>query len=121
MTGGVAGRVKGTLGRPGALSRSQLRLPPAGRDHEATVGDSTPILLVSGTGASDGDVAALQNILTREHLSYSTTDPQRLQQMAESQMRGYRLLIVPGRDFELLGAGLTTDRSAKIRYAIHRV
>ncbi|MEO8656949.1 MAG: BPL-N domain-containing protein [Bryobacteraceae bacterium] len=87
--------------------------------NEATAGDSSPILLFNGTGVSPGDVAALQNILHAEHLTYSMADSQRLNRMTDSQLRGYRLLIVPGGNFEQLGGSLSSDTAAKIRNAIH--
>ena len=39
--------------------------------------------------------------------------------MSELQIRGYRLLIVPGGNFERLGHALTASTAANIRNAIH--
>ena len=80
--------------------------------------DIAPILLFNGTGTSTGDVAALEKILTGEHLDYSTTDSPELNAMSESQMCKYRLLIVPGGNFEHIGNSLTSSTAANIRNAI---
>ena len=62
-----------------------------------------PILLFNGTGSSDGDVAALEKILHSEHLSYSTVESPSLNRMSASQIRKYRLLIVPRGNFVDIG------------------
>ena len=78
----------------------------------------TPILLFNGTGTSPGDVAALEKILTSEHLSYSTVDSPQLNGISESQIREYRLLIVPGGNFEHIGNNLNSSTTTNIRNAI---
>jgi hypothetical protein len=87
-----------------------------GNKHAAAEPDS--ILLFNGTGASPGDGTALEKILSDEHLQYSTVDSSRLNGMSESQIREYRLLIVPGGNFEDLGNSLTSNAAANIRTAI---
>jgi glutamine amidotransferase-like uncharacterized protein len=77
-----------------------------------------PILLFNGTGTSAGDVAALEKILTGEHLDYSTADSPELNAMSESQMRQYHLLIVPGGNFEHIGNSLTSSTTTNIHKAI---
>jgi glutamine amidotransferase-like uncharacterized protein len=77
-----------------------------------------PILLFNGTGASPGDVAALRIILNTEHLDYSSVDSLQLNGMSESDLRKYRLLIVPGGNFEQIGNGLSSTTSMNIRAAI---
>jgi hypothetical protein len=77
-----------------------------------------PILLFNGTGTSPGDVAALQKILTSEHLNHSTVDSPQLNGMSESQIRKHRLLIVPGGNFEHIGNSLTASTTANIHSAI---
>ena len=61
---------------------------------------AAPILLFSGRGTSPGDVAAIERILSREHLEYSTIGTRQLNGLTESEIRKYRLLIVPGGNFE---------------------
>jgi glutamine amidotransferase-like uncharacterized protein len=77
-----------------------------------------PILLFNGTGASPDDVAALESILDSDHLAYSTVNSQQLNEMSEPQMRGHRLLIVPGGNFEKIGNSLTASATANIRNAV---
>ena len=77
-----------------------------------------PILLFNGAGASPGDVSALEKILSRAHLNYLTVNSPRLNGMSESNIRAYRLLIVPGGNFEQLGDSLTSSTAMNIRNAI---
>ena len=77
-----------------------------------------PILLFDGTGTSPGDVAALETILNNNQLDYSTVNSSRLNAMSESQLRKYRLLIVPGGNFIHLGNSLTPNTTANIRNAV---
>ena len=79
---------------------------------------SAPILLFNGTGTSPNDVAALEAILNSNHFKYSTANSSRLNEMAESQIRGYRLLIVPGGNFIDIGNSLTSRTTANIRNAV---
>jgi glutamine amidotransferase-like uncharacterized protein len=77
-----------------------------------------PILLFNGTGTSPSDVAALKKILSREHLDYSTANSPQLNRMSEPRIRAYRLLIVPGGNFEYIGNSLTPGTTANIREAV---
>jgi glutamine amidotransferase-like uncharacterized protein len=77
-----------------------------------------PILLFNGTGISPGDFAALEKILGSERLNYSTVNSRQLNGMSESRMREYRLLIVPGGNFERIGNSLNSRTTANIQNAI---
>src|SRR6202021_375384 len=77
-----------------------------------------PVLLFNGTGTSPGDVAALTRILSSGRLKYSTVNSPQLNGMSETQIRGYRLLIVPGGNFERIGSSLTSSTAANIRNAV---
>jgi glutamine amidotransferase-like uncharacterized protein len=79
---------------------------------------AAPILLFEGAGASSGDVAAVRGILASEQLAYATVDSRQLNRMAESQIREYRLLIIPGGNFIKIGNGLSSEAAAHIRTAI---
>ena len=81
-------------------------------------GDIAPILLFNGTGTSPNDVVAIEEILRTDHLSYSTVNSSQLSGMGESQMRGYRLLIVPGGNFIDMGNSLTPRTAVNIRDAV---
>jgi hypothetical protein len=77
-----------------------------------------PILLFSGSGTSPDDVTAVETILARNHLNYSTVNSWQLNWMGESQIRRYRLLIIPGGNFEKIGNRLTASTTANIRSAV---
>ena len=79
---------------------------------------NAPILLFNGTGTSPGDVAALEEILSSERLNYATVSSRQLNGMSEPRLREYRLLIVPGGNFERIGNGLTASATANIRKAV---
>jgi glutamine amidotransferase-like uncharacterized protein len=83
-----------------------------------TSASAAPILLFDGTGTSPNDVAAVKTILNSNHLDYSTVNSSKLNQMGESQIRGYRLLIVPGGNFIDIGNSLTSITTANIRNAV---
>jgi glutamine amidotransferase-like uncharacterized protein len=74
--------------------------------------------LFTGRGTSPNDVAALERILSEHHFSYSTAKSPRLNGMSESELRAYRLLMVPGGNFEEIGNGLTSSATARLRNAI---
>ncbi len=76
------------------------------------------VLLFSGTGTSSGDVAALETILKRHHVAYSTGSSSQLNRMSEPQMRAYRLLIIPGGNSIEIGTGLSSNTTATIRTAV---
>ena len=82
--------------------------------------DIVPILLFNGTGTSPNDVKAIETILDSNHLNYSTVNSSQLNQMSESQIRGYRLLIVPGGNFIDMGHSLTSSTAANIRNAVQK-
>ena len=77
-----------------------------------------PILLFNGTGTSPGDVTAVETILRREQLNYSTVNSRQLNGMTEPRLREYHLLIVPGGNFENIGNSLTSGTSANIHNAV---
>jgi glutamine amidotransferase-like uncharacterized protein len=78
-----------------------------------------PILLFNGAGTSPGDVAAVESILRDNRLRYSTVDSRQLNRMGEPEIRGHRLLIVPGGNFVRIGNSLTAGAAANIRGAVH--
>jgi glutamine amidotransferase-like uncharacterized protein len=87
-------------------------------ERSSTSTDTDSILLFSGTGTSPNDVAAVAAILDDNHLNYSKKNSSELNGLGESQMRRYRLLIVPGGNFVAIGKGLTPATSGKIRQAV---
>lgn len=90
------------------VSDSRNGEPPARAD----------ILLFVGAGTSPGDVAAVERILRDNRFSYSKANSLQLNAKSESQLRAYRLLIVPGGNFEEIGKGLTPAATSNIRGAV---
>jgi glutamine amidotransferase-like uncharacterized protein len=72
----------------------------------------------TGTGTSPNDLAAIETILNSSHLSYSTVNSFQLNGMAESQISGYRRLIVPRGNFVDMGNSLTAGTTANVRNAV---
>jgi glutamine amidotransferase-like uncharacterized protein len=97
-----------------------LALIPFGacRGHGSKLTKDVPILLFNGTGTSPNDVAALETVLERQGLSYSRVNSSQLNAMGAEDLRGHRLLIVPGGNFEEMGNHLTANAAANIRNAV---
>lgn len=79
---------------------------------------SAPILLFNGTGTSPNDVGAVEMILDSNHLNYLSVNSSQLNGMSEAQIRGYRLLIVPGGNFIDMGNSLTSGTITNIHDAV---
>ena len=77
-----------------------------------------PILLFGGAGTSVNDVAAVETILKDKHLEYSTVNSRELNDMSESQLMAYRLMIIPGGNFIDMGNSLTRNTSTNIHNAV---
>ncbi len=90
----------------------------AGRGDRADRGGIAPILLFDGTGTSSNDVKAVEGILKSRQLEYSTANSSQLNGMGEAEIRGYRLLIVPGGNFVDIGNSLTASTAATIRSSV---
>jgi hypothetical protein len=82
-----------------------------------STGGSPDILLFTGRGTSPNDVAAIERILSDHDVRYSTASSPRLNGMAESELKTYRLVIVPGGNFEEIGKGLTSNATGNLRNA----
>jgi glutamine amidotransferase-like uncharacterized protein len=77
-----------------------------------------PILLFDGTGTSPNDVAAVERILDEQNLQYSTVNSEQLNEMSESRLQSYRLLIIPGGNYITMGKSLSPGTAIKIRGAV---
>ena len=80
---------------------------------------TAPILLFNGKGASAGDVAAFETILSDAHLDYVLVNSSRLNDLSEAQLRQHRLLIIPGGNFIDMGNGLIRAAAVNVRNAVH--
>jgi hypothetical protein len=83
-----------------------------------TPASGTSILLFTGYGTSDGDVAAVEGILEGNHLQYSTATSRQLNGMTVSQLTAFRLMIVPGGNFIDMGKSLTSGTTGNIHDAV---
>jgi glutamine amidotransferase-like uncharacterized protein len=77
-----------------------------------------PVLLFNGSGTSSSDVTAVESVLAESHFEYATVDSSALNAMSPSQLKTYRLLIVPGGNFEAIGKSLAPATAAKIHDAV---
>lgn len=80
--------------------------------------DSSAVLLFTGSGTSPNDAAALESILRELQVSYATANSRQLDAMSVHQLTSYRLLIVPGGNFEAMGKGLSAATTANVRQAV---
>ena len=76
------------------------------------------ILLFDGSGTSANDVAALEGVLRDHGLGYAKAGSRRLNDMSRRELDSFRLLIVPGGNFEQMGNGLTPGAAAKVHAAV---
>ncbi|MBV8545868.1 MAG: hypothetical protein JO093_22380 [Acidobacteria bacterium] len=83
-----------------------------------TSGRAPQVLLFNGTGTSANDVAAIETLLQRSQISYSTANSAQLDGMNESRLRLYQLIIIPGGDFTRFGNGLRKETTANLRDAV---
>lgn len=80
--------------------------------------EPTSILLFNGRGTSPNGVAAIEDVLRETGLRYSTANSSQLDALSESELKTYRLVVIPGGNFEDIGNGLATGTSTKLRNAI---
>jgi glutamine amidotransferase-like uncharacterized protein len=83
-----------------------------------TSGRVPPVLLFNGTGTSSNDVAAIETLLEKSLISYSTANSAQLDEMSAARLRTYRLIMVPGGDFTRIGTGIGKDTATKLRDAV---
>jgi glutamine amidotransferase-like uncharacterized protein len=79
-----------------------------------------PILLFNGTGTSSSDVSAVEAILGTLKLAYSTANSSQLNGMSETQLKAYKLFIVPGGNSITIGKYLTATTTANVRNAVQK-
>jgi len=79
----------------------------------ATTGHAQ-VLLFNGTGTIANDVKAVETILSSLGLSYATADSSQLDDMSESDLKAYKLLIVPGGDSITIGENLHSSATENV-------
>ncbi len=83
-----------------------------------STGSAASILLFNGAGVSANDVAAILTILDDNHLNYTTVNSFELNRISPSQLKTYRLLIIPGGNFIVMGNSLTKATATNIHLAV---
>jgi glutamine amidotransferase-like uncharacterized protein len=78
-----------------------------------------PILLFNGTGTSPNDVEAIKTILSTNHLDFVLINSAQLNELDTSQLRKYKLIIIPGGNFIDIGKNLTVETTNHIQQAVH--
>ena len=76
------------------------------------------VLLFNGTGTSPNDVNAVERILKKRHLDYSTVNSRQLNGMSQSQLMAHHLIIFPGGNFVAMGDGLVSKTTANLHNAV---
>ena len=88
-----------------------LTVPAAAMNHPQ-------VLLFNGTGTIANDVKAVETILSGLGLSYATADSAQLNDMSESELRAYKLLIVPGGNSITIGENLRAATTENVHNAV---
>ncbi|HTU43073.1 MAG TPA: BPL-N domain-containing protein [Candidatus Aquilonibacter sp.] len=81
---------------------------------------SPSILLFVGTGTSSTDVTAVETILSTNKLAYATANSAQLDDMSQSELMAYKLLIVPGGNSITIGEGLTSTATNTVHDAVQQ-
>jgi glutamine amidotransferase-like uncharacterized protein len=76
------------------------------------------VLLYVGAGTSSGDVAAVESSLNTLKVAYATANASQLDGMSETQLRTYKLFIVPGGNSITIGRNLSSNATTKVRDAV---
>jgi glutamine amidotransferase-like uncharacterized protein len=79
---------------------------------------TTRVLLYNGTGTSSSDVVAVEAILSTLKLTYATANTSQMDSMSESQLKIYKLLIVPGGNSITIGDNLSKTATTNIHNAV---
>lgn len=103
------------------LSAVQHQTAPSVADVAAAVVPeaTTPkVLLFVGSGTSSGDVSAVGTILKDLKLSYATATSSQLDGMSETQLRSYKLFLMPGGDAITISQNLSHTAITNVHNAI---
>ena len=103
-------------GTPGSTLGTPTKIAPA--QVSSTITPSVSILLFNGTGTSSSDVSAVESILNTNKLLYATANSSQLNAMTETQLKAYKLLIVPGGNSITIGNNLKSSTTTNIHNAV---
>ena len=105
---------------PPSVAEVAAGVPQSSTDAAAGISESsTPsVLLFVGAGTSSGDVAAVKTILGDLKLSYATATSSQLNAMSESQMRAYKLFLMPGGNAVTISKNLSRSTTTNLHNAI---
>jgi hypothetical protein len=76
------------------------------------------VLLFVGTGTSSGDVAAVKTMLGNMKLTYATATSSQLNGMSESQIKAYKMFLMPGGDAITISKNLAKTAIVNLHNAI---
>lgn len=79
-----------------------------------------PVLLYGGTGTSPNDVKAIETILSAHHIDYALATTAQLNEADSTQLKKYKLIIIPGGNFIDIGKGLTAATVSRIRQSVYQ-
>jgi glutamine amidotransferase-like uncharacterized protein len=83
-----------------------------------TSGRVPSVLLFKGTGTSPNDVTAIETLLEKSDISFSTANSAQLDEMSAARLRAYHLVIIGGGDFTRIGTGVRKETAGKLRDAV---
>jgi biotin protein ligase-like protein len=83
-----------------------------------TTTSTVPVLLFNGIGTSSTDVAAVEAILNKVGLRYTTANSSQMDGMSEAKLRTFKLLIVPGGNSITIGDNLSRTATTNIHNAV---
>jgi glutamine amidotransferase-like uncharacterized protein len=81
-------------------------------------GVTPTVLLFNGTGTTPSDVSAVEAILNTNKLTYATANSSQLNGMTQTELKAYKLLIVPGGNSITIGNGLKSSTTTNIHNAV---
>ncbi len=99
-------------------TQSQPKIAPTVADLVAPPPGTPTILLFNGTGTSASDVTAVETILNSLNLTYATANSSQLNGMSETQIKAYKLFLVPGGNSITIGKYLTSNATKNVHNAI---
>ncbi|OCX51029.1 hypothetical protein BEL04_20140 [Mucilaginibacter sp. PPCGB 2223] len=88
------------------------------RRHKNKSAGTASLLLFNGTGVSPNDVDAIEKILDSLHINYMTANSAELNAMNLSELKSYRLLVLPGGNFIEMGNSIEKNTAYRIKQAV---